>query len=168
MDSLIRKVYEVLKTDSRKGDFVDLVNQDIIDNEIDLTEAEIQETSKLQWKMYVKRKVEETAFKSLVSDNLEKSKTKHIKFTSLEMSPYLAQNRNTSLSKTIFSVRSGTLDIKVWNAWNYDNNLCVMCSLTEENIEHFMTCRAYGKVAWEVNWKLIFENNVEQQNKVAK
>ena len=50
MDSMIRQVYEVLKTDNRKGDFIDLVNQDIIDKEIDLTEIEIQSISKLQWK----------------------------------------------------------------------------------------------------------------------
>ena len=60
------------------------------------------------------------------------------------MGPYLAKNKNTSLSKTIFSIRSGTLDKKVWYSWNYDNSLCVMCS---ENSRHFMTCRAYGKVA---------------------
>ena len=50
IDSMIRKVSEVLKTDSRKGDFVDLVNQDIKDNDIDLAETDIQNMSKLQWK----------------------------------------------------------------------------------------------------------------------
>ena len=32
MDSMMRKFYEELKADSRKGDFVDLVIQDIIEN----------------------------------------------------------------------------------------------------------------------------------------
>ena len=31
-----------------------------------------------------------------------------------------------------------------------------------------MTCRAYGKVAWEINWKSIYQNNVKHQNIVAK
>ena len=44
---MIRQVYEVLKTDNRKGDFIDLVNQDLIDKEIDLTKKEIQSISKL-------------------------------------------------------------------------------------------------------------------------
>ena len=43
-----------------------------------------------------------------------------------------------------------------------------MCSLVEENIEHFMTCSTYGKVAWEINWKEIYLNNVKNQNCVAK
>ena len=90
-----------------------LVNQDLRDNDIKLTENEIRDTSKLYCKKYVNIKVKETALKLLVSENLEKSKTKHIEFQSLEMSQYLSQNRNTFLSKPIFSVRSGTLDIKV-------------------------------------------------------
>ena len=31
-----------------------------------------------------------------------------------------------------------------------------------------MTCEAYGKVAWEINWREVFENNVSNQNIVAK
>ena len=41
MDSIIRHVYEVLKTDNRKGVFMNLVNQDIIDHEMNLTKTEI-------------------------------------------------------------------------------------------------------------------------------
>ena len=43
-----------------------------------------------------------------------------------------------------------------------------MCEKYEENIEHFMTCEAYGKVTWEINWREVFENNVSNQNIVAK
>ena len=31
-----------------------------------------------------------------------------------------------------------------------------------------MTCRAYGKAAWEINWKSKYQNNVKHQNIVAK
>ena len=58
--------------------------------------------------------------------------------------------------------------MKVWNEWNYEDSPCVMCSFLEENIGHFMTCSTYRKVAWEINWKEIFQNNVENQNSVAK
>ena len=37
----------------------------------------------------------ETAFKYLISENKEKSKTKHIEFETFEMSPYVSQNRKT-------------------------------------------------------------------------
>ena len=77
---------------------------------------------------------------------MEKSKTKHIKFDNLRMSEYLKCKKKVQLSqKTIFSLRAGTLDIKIWNSWNYENTLCVMCEMLEETIEHFMTCKTYEK-----------------------
>ena len=39
---MIRQVYEALKSDSRKGDFVYLVEKDIEDIKIDLSEEEIK------------------------------------------------------------------------------------------------------------------------------
>ena len=99
---------------------------------------------------------------------MEKSNTKHIKFENLIMSEYLKCNKSTTLSKTIFSVRAGTLDIKIWNSWIYENTLCVMCEMLEETIEHIMTCKTYGKISWANDWRLIYLDNVENQNSVAK
>ena len=31
-----------------------------------------------------------------------------------------------------------------------------------------MTCITYGKTAWEIDWKLVFLDNIESQNTVAK
>ena len=46
MGSMIRQVYEALKRDSRKGDFVDLVTKDIDELDIQLSEEYIQNTTK--------------------------------------------------------------------------------------------------------------------------
>ena len=43
-----------------------------------------------------------------------------------------------------------------------------MCELLEETIEQFMTCRTYGKTSWEIDWKLIYLNSVENLNSFAK
>ena len=95
---------------------MDLVQKDLKETEIELTEDNIKEIPKIQWKKYVILKVEIVALKYLSSQNNEKTKTKHIKFSSFQMSDYLSRNESTTLSKTIFSVRSGTLDLKVWNS----------------------------------------------------
>jgi hypothetical protein len=165
---MIRQVYEALKSDSRKGDFVYLVQKDIEDIKIDLSEEEIKNTSKYEWKKYVKEKVTEAALEYLTKVNSTKSKTKHIHFESLQLSDYLLHNKNTYLSKIIFATRSGTFDIKIWNSWNQTDLLCVMCGKYEENIEHFMTCRSYGTVSLEINWREIYGNNVLNQVQVAK
>ena len=62
-------MFEVLQTDSRKGDIVDFVDQGIRDNDIEFTETKIKNISKLYWKRYVTMKVKETALKWLVSNN---------------------------------------------------------------------------------------------------
>ena len=59
------------------------------------------------------------------------------------MSEYLLQNNNTLLSKVIFNTRSGTLDLIVWNEWNYIDNTCEMCQFEEKNVDHFMICLLY-------------------------
>ena len=81
------------------------------------------------------------------------------------MSEYLKENKKTSLSKIIFLLRSGTLDIKNWNSWKYDDNLCVMCDLKEENITHFLECSQYGNSKIEIYE--IFSQNTENQFTIA-
>ena len=45
---------------------------------------------------------------------------------------------------------------------------CVMCKVLEESFEHFMNCKAYGKSSIETNLTEIFENDVYQQNIIAR
>ena len=144
MSSMIRQVYETLKLDSRKGDFVYLIKQDMEDLDLDLTEEEIQICTKIQWTKFIHERVKYFALFSLTEENKHKSKTKHIKFETLTMRKSLEKNQNTSIPKIIFSVRSGTMDIKIWNEWNYHDTLCVMCASEDENIKHSMTCGWYG------------------------
>ena len=77
---MIRQVFEALKVDSRKGDFVALVKEDMKTLNIDLSEEDITLITKLQWKKYVHERVKTGALKWLVEENMSKSKTKHIIF----------------------------------------------------------------------------------------
>ena len=123
--------------------------------------------NKPHWKKYVHSTVKEASLKYLVQENETKLKTKRIHFEDLETSPYLFNNKSTALSKIIFSVRSGTLDLKYWHEWNYTDKLCVMCKLSEETIDHFMSCPAYGETSLERDWKIIYGNDTESQFEIA-
>ena len=125
--SMIRKVYEALKQESRKGDFVYLVQKDLMEIDLKLLDEEIHTLSVGKWKGIVRRKIKQAAFQYLIGENLSKEKTKHIVFEKYQMRKYLFINRSTSLAKIIFSVRSGTLDIKEWTPWKYNDNICVIC-----------------------------------------
>jgi hypothetical protein len=62
INSTIRKVYDTLKHDSRKGDFCYLVKKDMDDCKIEITEEEIKNYSKRTWKVFISKKVKEKAF----------------------------------------------------------------------------------------------------------
>ena len=47
----------------------------------------------------------------------KRKKLSHIQFECLEMSSYMKEKDKTDLSKTFFSIRSGTLHIKKWKPW---------------------------------------------------
>ena len=85
----------------------------------------------------------------------------------MKLSNYLDDNRNHSLSKIIFSVRSRTLDIKLWQPWKYFDNLCVLCETKSETMDHFMCCKAYENVAPIHHWRKMFDNDPDDQFEIA-
>jgi len=167
-ETMMKQVYDEQKVKCRKGDFVDQVEKDKIELDIKLEDKEIKEILKPKWKEMIKRKTKEKAFKDLLKENSEKTKTKDIVFEDLELSDYLKENKNTTLSNTIFSVRSGTLDIKQWNSWSYENNLCLMCEFKEETMDHLMECQGYGTKIEDLKWRDIYKNDTEIQYEIAK
>ena len=75
-ESMLRKVFNALKDDSRKGDFVNLSNQDKKELNINYTDIEIENTSKSQWKKIIKSKTQIAALKYLSEENSQREKNK--------------------------------------------------------------------------------------------
>ena len=87
--SIIHQVYEVLKSDSRRGDFYSLVKKDLEDLNIKIDEKAIREYSPVNWKKYIRNKVRENALQHLTYENSMLEKTKDITFSELRISEYL-------------------------------------------------------------------------------
>ena len=68
-ETMLSKVFRLLHTDSRKGDFVDLSNRDKTELEIFMTNDEIEAMSRWQWQKLVKQKTKHVAFTFLTIDN---------------------------------------------------------------------------------------------------
>ena len=75
-DSMLRQVFDALKDDSRKGDFVELTNCDREDLGIILTTDDIEVLSKTQWKKMIKVKTLGAALKYLNKENGQREKPK--------------------------------------------------------------------------------------------
>ena len=78
MDSMIRQVYNTLKEDSRKGDFVFMSDNDREELKIDKTDEDIAEITKNSWKKYVKERVMSSALEYLSNENSKKEKKQNI------------------------------------------------------------------------------------------
>ena len=103
---MISQVFETLKSESRKGDFVHLTNGDRSDLNIDLDIESIKSFSKKTWKHFVDQKIKNAAFLFVIEENSRKENTKDIIFQSLKMSDYFKENKRKSLSNIIFNIRS--------------------------------------------------------------
>ena len=80
MSSILRKVYDTTKCDSRKGDFYQLVREDMEALDIFKTEVDIREHTKRKWKVLVSKKLKEFVFTKLINENEKLNNNKHIKF----------------------------------------------------------------------------------------
>ena len=104
------------------------------------SEADISEMSKERWKSIVTRKVLQYAFDCLVEENLQKSKTSHhpapMKLGIRDYFLYLSP----ADARLLFSIRCGTLDLKMLRQYKYDDGdcLCRLCGKEEETVAHIV------------------------------
>ena len=165
IESMIRRVYEEQKNESRKGDFSYLTKSDFDELKMKITEDDIRKHTKASWNKLINQEMENVALSHLIEENKTKTKTKHIQYEKLEMQRYLSENQNTKIAKVIFTIRAGTFDIKSLNQWKYEDNLCIMCSVKEENLKPFMTCKFYKRN--DMNIDDIYSNDIEKQFKIG-
>ena len=77
-ESLINKVYETQKQESKKGDFVHHTKEDLKEIGLKLKETEIKKYTKSKWNKTVNELIENTALKDLLKENEAETKTKHL------------------------------------------------------------------------------------------
>ena len=88
-----------IKIERINYDFVNLVKRDIEELKLELSETDIKNTTKQEWKKFVNEKVSEACLRVLTLENTSKTKTKHIVFENLKMREYLKLDFYISLSK---------------------------------------------------------------------
>ena len=88
-NELIKKVFLAQRESPNQGDFVTLVTQDLLDLNMTLEEALCKNTTKVQLKKKIKNSAITAALKALKDKLSSHTKLKHIKYTSLQMQPYL-------------------------------------------------------------------------------
>ena len=83
---MIRKVYEVQRSDSTQGDFVELISKDKDSLSLNLSDREISVLTKSKFKKIIKSKTKQAAFKYLQKIKEGHSKMDGLTYTQFEKS----------------------------------------------------------------------------------
>ena len=127
----------------RPGDYCRLVAADQERFQVSLSEEEVRNTSSKLYKKYVKEKVNKSAFEYLISVQKSHSKIRSIKYSKLEMQPYmkseLFSKDNISL---LFSLWSRTVrGIKSDFSEQFKPNLSwPLCSNHLDSLPEVLNC----------------------------
>ena len=83
---LVYQVYNAQKESTTKGDWYEVIQDDLKSSELDqYNEAQIKAFSKQQWKYIVKKAITEQAFQELTLEAKGKTKTKELKYKTLDI-----------------------------------------------------------------------------------
>ena len=108
--------------------------------ELQESEEEIMRMSKEKWNSIVADKVTKFAIDYLNNENSLKSKTSHHpRRTTLQTQEYFDYLCPAD-ARLLFSIRSGTLDLKTLRRYRYDSEdtLCRLCEKEDETVDHIV------------------------------
>ena len=144
-DELVFKVFQAQKDTPTSGDFIQLVEKDMIN--LNTSYEEIKNTNKILLKKHLKTNATSAAFRYLKGKLHKHKKIKHIQYSSLKMQPYL-RNPNIHYEEThvITALRSKCVrNVRSNFSKMYKNRIfCPLkCNQESEQIdtqEHLLTC----------------------------
>ena len=139
-DELISRFYSAQKYSPSDGDWVNQIEKDKADIELELSEAEIKSMSKYRFKKLVKQKVERLAILNLEARKKQKSVKLNIK-TFKPQGYILSKNLSISEVQTLYKIRNSMVDVKEnFKSSNNENMLCRLCSTFSETQQHLLDC----------------------------
>ena len=140
---IIRRVYEVQKNIPTKNDWFGIVQENMKDLEIELSDEEISEMSKQKFKTIVTTAVEKAAINYLNRKASTHSKSENLIKTRLKREEYFEDKRFTkSETELLFAFRTRTVrGIKANFPSQYGRIFtCELCQIAVCCQEHLLTC----------------------------
>ena len=145
---MLYKLFKAQEENPLQGDFVNLVKDDFKLIDVPYDENRIKSMSKKQFKIFVKKKIREAAFKYLMFAKEDKSKIKDLKYRKLESQKYLSSKLFSNYEVELLSkLRSRNLDLKsnFKTKFTFNNVTDLKCSLNGcdevEDQPHIMKCK---------------------------
>jgi hypothetical protein len=148
-DELTNKIYQSMKANPLKGDWIHLVNEDLklINMPVEI-ESSIKQMSKKDFKQIVQAKVRKAAFEKLKLAKLGHSKVNNISHIGL-MKPqeYITSNLlSNKQSSLLFNLRSKCVnEFKSNFKFGGQQLNCELCLVNDDSQEHALSCQSLNK-----------------------
>ena len=175
-NEMILKIFEAQKMKPSPGDFIDLVKNDFETIGWKITEEEIRNLSKQNFKKIVKSKISNAAFIYLKDMKKTHSKMNNVHYDKFEISKYLNSplfSRNDRF--LLLALRTRTLrGIRSDFPGLYKDRMCPLGCGDLDTIPNILTCsilknlhKSDGVAIGKLQYEDIFSNDIQKQKQVT-
>ena len=172
---LLNKFYSAQLLRPTKNDWVQQITKDKKDLNINLSDEEVKLMSKPKFKELVLRKLNAFAARQFSEIQSKQQKTKQLKISDKQQpAAYLfSQNLCQDEIRTLFKLRSSTIDVKGNMSSSYKENMwCRTCFLFPESQQHLLDCSDIRQKLPDIDFsKVKYEmiyGNLKDQECIAK
>ena len=159
---MIYRFFQAQVKDPKPGDWCLLIKDDFEALDISLSFDDIKNTSKNEFKKFLKGKIEEKAFGYLIEKKNKHSKMSDLKYDKLKIQDYLKPESKLLNSERnfILQIRSRMLNVKNNFKSSFRNNLdCRVClNGILEDQSHILVCVELNKNCLSANDDLSYED----------
>ena len=155
---LIRRVYCAMKNETSNGDWIELVANDMKEINLDLSDEEISQFSKQDFKSLIKNRMRNIVFSDLEIQKSDHSKVRNIIHTDLKTpQKYLTNGIFTNkMSSLLLNFRCKSVNEFRSNLESSDQHSpCKFCMKSDDTQEHALVCTVVKTHLSENNTKLV-------------
>ena len=172
---MLSRVFQAQLRRPSKGDWCEIVKEDLQDFGIKFTFEEIRNMKPDMFKKKVNLACREYSFKKLLKEKGKHSKGSQVKYVEFEIQSYLKSDKiTTKQAKLLFKIRSNMLDVRS----NYESKyvrkgesddtklLCQLCKVHRDTERNIFQCTELGNMS-DISFDDIYSKNMDKLAKAV-
>ena len=175
-EEIVKEIYNAQKISPTDGDYSKLVEADKIELNISLEDIYISKMKQRKYKSFIKTKVKESALKNLLLQKSTHTKMSDIKYTKLEIQPYLNSPLfGSEQAQMLLALRTRTVrGIKADFKGMFTDLQCPLGCGNADTIQNLSTCTVIQKhfkteavTADRVDYEHLFGADIKKQKEAT-